>query len=539
MNSVKPSAAPADAPAPVPPPELRSLKIKTDAVKRLIKERKIYFLEADQQRVRIEKLHQKESVHEADIRKQKEVLEETLGMIPYMERKIRAAMEDLDNIVTSLVTENEGTEFQEVMDANIVIRSAKEALNEIEAQKGEEKDKEEEENPSQENKEQDNHLVMGTDNCDSNGARHIEVSQDLSGLEFNKKLFYLHGYPNSLERTLDSHWVDRPDAQGEELRRRYKAKLKIEDGLAKLGARITVSAEEGRLADFIVVPDDAMLAAAKLQQHPGSILPSGPMLNETLLLKNIQGGGDASNPDLVTTLTEDNNGIDEADIDMESDSNSDYTYFDLDADEQRERTEWHRMLSAALTGDIVVGEKKRLNTQSDGYLFNLTDNEYAEHLSELLQNNDYRAVFKHLHMDIWLGCRAVLRGRTPQQEKKTLESLRAVHADTALRAVVEFNADHVVTSVGTSDDQPSTALNDFSTQCLLHTQKLLRRLNYVETMYPNLKALNEAKPLYASKEFQDRLAAITSWTNISMRLGALYKMLQRWTGSQDLNLYST
>ncbi|KAJ2579864.1 hypothetical protein EV177_010688, partial [Coemansia sp. RSA 1804] len=73
-----------------------------------------------------------------------------------MERKIRAAMEDLDNIVTSLVTENEGTEFQEVMDANIVIRSAKEALNEIEAQKGEEKDKEEEENPSQENKEQDN-----------------------------------------------------------------------------------------------------------------------------------------------------------------------------------------------------------------------------------------------------------------------------------------------------------------------------------------------------------------------------------------------
>ncbi|KAJ2682183.1 hypothetical protein GGH99_004852 [Coemansia sp. RSA 1285] len=155
MNTVKSSAA-ADAPTPVPPPELRSLKIKTDAVKRLIKERNIYFLEADQQRVRIEKLHQKEGVHEADIRKQKEVLEETLGMIPYMERKIRAAMEDLDNIVTSLVTENEGTEFQEVMDANIVIRSAKEALNEIEGQKGEEK----EDDPSQENKEQENQCPL-------------------------------------------------------------------------------------------------------------------------------------------------------------------------------------------------------------------------------------------------------------------------------------------------------------------------------------------------------------------------------------------
>ncbi|KAJ2655767.1 hypothetical protein IWW48_005367 [Coemansia sp. RSA 1200] len=137
MNSVKSAAAPA-APTAVSPPELRSLKIKTDAVKRLIKERKIYFLEADQQRVRIEKLHQKEGVHEADIRKQKEVLEETLGMIPYMERKIRAAMEDLDNVVTSLVTENEDTELQEVMDASDVIRSAKEALNEVEGQEDEE-----------------------------------------------------------------------------------------------------------------------------------------------------------------------------------------------------------------------------------------------------------------------------------------------------------------------------------------------------------------------------------------------------------------
>ncbi|KAJ1800533.1 Suppressor of Sensor Kinase (SLN1) [Coemansia sp. RSA 2399] len=226
-------------------------------------------------------------------------------------------------------------------------------------------------------------------------------------------------------------------------------------------------------------------------------------------------------------------------IDIDSDGNSDHAYFDADADGRRERTEWHRMLSAALSGDVVVSEKKRLNTQSDGYLLNLTDNEYAEHLSDLLQNSDYLAVFKHLHIDLWLGCRAVLRGRTPQQEKQTLESLRTVHTDTALRSVMEFNADRVVSSAGTSDEQPPATQHDFSAQCLLQAQKLLRRLDYVECMYPTLKALGEAKPIYASKGFQSRLAAITSWTNISVRLGMLHTMLQRWTGSQDLNLYST
>ncbi|KAJ2841273.1 Suppressor of Sensor Kinase (SLN1), partial [Coemansia erecta] len=104
---------------------------------------------------------------------------------------------------------------------------------------------------------------------------------------------------------------------------------------------------------------------------------------------------------------------------------------------------------------------------------------------------------------------------------------------------MEFNADRVVSSAGTSDEQPPSTQHDFSAQFLLQAQKLLRRLDYVECMYPTLKALSEAKPIYASKGFQSRLAAITSWTNISVRLGMLYTMLQRWTGSQDLNLYST
>ncbi|KAJ2742332.1 Suppressor of Sensor Kinase (SLN1) [Coemansia sp. BCRC 34301] len=217
----------------------------------------------------------------------------------------------------------------------------------------------------------------------------------------------------------------------------------------------------------------------------------------------------------------------------------------LDGDEYHERAEWQKMLTAALTGQVVDSEKKRLNSQADSSLFNLTDSEYAEHLSDLLQSRDYSQQFRNIHTDLWLECRAVIRGRTSLQEKQTLESLRAIHTDTTLRAVVDFSADRVATtaaaldlaSAHVNDDDALTA--EFSTQCLLQLQKLLRRVDYVEGLYPTLRALSEAKPIYASQPFQNKLAAIISWTNISVRLGLLHTMIQRWTGSHELSLYST
>ncbi|KAJ1987268.1 Suppressor of Sensor Kinase (SLN1) [Coemansia spiralis] len=432
-------------------------------------------------------------------------------------------------------------------------------------------------------------------------------------LEFDQKLFYLCGYPHSPESALGNHEIDNPNAHGEELRRRYEAKIKMESALARLGAISTVSKEQGRSADFIVVPDDEYGE----KQHQDPSFPACPVLNETMLLKYMYQGEDtaytgaassdifgnkdeekekkdqrhnnasvqastdagiaaaaASNTvstgiehrrygdahqisvsnvtNLVAKTVAENATADmhhgligkgrrdnETDESSSSDPGSDDVGLELDADEHRERTEWHRMLSAALTGEVVISEKKRLNTQPDGYLLNLTDNEYAEHLSELLQSSDFKALFKHIHLDIWFGCRAVIRGRTPQQEKQTLESLRAIYADNTLRAVIDFNADRIIPSIADTDNDQISFQNEFSAQCLVQLQKLLRRLDYVECMYPTLKSLGEAKPLYASKEFQEKLSVITSWTNISVRLELLYKMIQRWTGSEDLSLFST
>ncbi|KAJ2156444.1 Suppressor of Sensor Kinase (SLN1), partial [Coemansia sp. RSA 552] len=211
--------------------------------------------------------------------------------------------------------------------------------------------------------------------------------------------------------------------------------------------------------------------------------------------------------------------------------------FELDDDEHCERTEWHQMLTSALCSQVVDGEKKRLNAQSDSYLFNLSENEYAEHLSEFLQGHEDRSYFKGAHMDLWLGCRGAVRGRKPAEEKQTLESLRAAHVDTTLRAVIDFSAEPVPSDTAGSDENAAPA--EFSGQCLAQVQRLLRRVDYVEGMYPTLRSLAEEKPIYASPVLQDKLAAIISWTNVAVRIEGLYKMIQRWTGSSELNLFAT
>ncbi|PIA14156.1 tubulin binding cofactor A [Coemansia reversa NRRL 1564] len=112
----------------LPAPVLRSLKIKSSAVERLVKERKQYIDDTAHQRDFIEQLRKKDGVHQADINKQKEVLEETLNMVPFMERHIRKAMQDLENLVLS--TRKDGVQYNvpELDNADKAIATAKEAL---------------------------------------------------------------------------------------------------------------------------------------------------------------------------------------------------------------------------------------------------------------------------------------------------------------------------------------------------------------------------------------------------------------------------
>lgn len=79
-------------------PRIRVIKIKTGVVKRLAKEKTMYEKEAQQQKERIEKL-KAEGKDEYDIKKQEEVLQESLMMVPDCQRRLVRAYDELKNIL--------------------------------------------------------------------------------------------------------------------------------------------------------------------------------------------------------------------------------------------------------------------------------------------------------------------------------------------------------------------------------------------------------------------------------------------------------
>nr|CAI5863679.1 unnamed protein product [Callosobruchus analis] len=105
-------------------PRIRTIKIKTGVVKRLAKEKTVYEREADQQKIRIEKL-KSEGKDEYNIKKQEEVLNECYMMVPDCQRRLVVAYEELKNI---LETEQDLKDTEDYMAAQKVLEEAKSQL---------------------------------------------------------------------------------------------------------------------------------------------------------------------------------------------------------------------------------------------------------------------------------------------------------------------------------------------------------------------------------------------------------------------------
>lgn len=67
-------------------PRIRQIKIKTGVVKRIAKEKTVYEKEAELQKNRVQKLKD-EGQDEHNVRKQEEVLQESLMMVPDCQRR--------------------------------------------------------------------------------------------------------------------------------------------------------------------------------------------------------------------------------------------------------------------------------------------------------------------------------------------------------------------------------------------------------------------------------------------------------------------
>nr|CAD7437828.1 unnamed protein product [Timema bartmani]CAD7463628.1 unnamed protein product [Timema tahoe] len=107
-------------------PRLKTLRIKTGVVKRLAKEKLMYQKEAEQQKERVQKFKD-EGKCEHDIRKQEEVLQESLMMVPDCQRRLMKAYEELKDLIEN---EEELKSSQEYVAAQKILEESKAELPE-------------------------------------------------------------------------------------------------------------------------------------------------------------------------------------------------------------------------------------------------------------------------------------------------------------------------------------------------------------------------------------------------------------------------
>ncbi|TIB08438.1 hypothetical protein E3P92_03523 [Wallemia ichthyophaga] len=195
-----------------------------------------------------------------------------------------------------------------------------------------------------------------------------------------------------------------------------------------------------------------------------------------------------------------------------------------------ERLEWQSMLASVIQGEVLKSEKSRM-------IGNLTKNE-----------NENKANYQY---QLWLGIRAKLKGKSVDDELAHLEECREA-VDDILYQVVSFKAAAIDDDQSQEEKQknnsesyitpsiiPHSLLTPTTKSAITQVENLLNQIDFVESLYPNTKTLEEAKPSYASKDFKDKLNALCSYMTVVKTLRATIQTLRDWTGSMDLDVTHT
>ncbi|KAJ6580656.1 kinase [Mycena capillaripes] len=165
---------------------------------------------------------------------------------------------------------------------------------------------------------------------------------------------------------------------------------------------------------------------------------------------------------------------------------------------QGEREQWRAMLASVLAGDVLKTEKTRIATV----------------LESTASEKD------QIHIDTWIGIRAKLHGRTVDEERKKLDEQRLRTVDTVIDDVHKFC---LPTDTGHTEAMESVAT-------------LLRRLDFVQSLYPSLKAFHADRPICKEPLFTARRDALITWFTILMNVAYQISRLERWTGSEALDV---
>jgi len=163
--------------------------------------------------------------------------------------------------------------------------------------------------------------------------------------------------------------------------------------------------------------------------------------------------------------------------------------------ENRERLEWHSMLSNVLKGDVVKQEKKRMIRSS------------AETEAQTLQT------------EIWVGIRAKVCGRSIAAQRRVMEDRQAM-VDAVIDEIINFR----IVGREVTEKIPR-----------LQVRELIHRWEKCETLFPHRKAMADAKPKVISDAFIQSWDAIVSWHNVTEMISTELAVLQSWVGNHELD----
>ncbi|XP_070567401.1 mitogen-activated protein kinase kinase kinase 4-like isoform X2 [Ptychodera flava] len=71
-------------------------------------------------------------------------------------------------------------------------------------------------------------------------------------------------------------------------------------------------------------------------------------------------------------------------------------------------------------------------------------------------------------------------------------------------------------------------------EALMHVTSVMNKLEAVESLYPNLKALKKEHPIYASDEFQTRIDAMCLWLNITTDMSQKLQVMAKVLGVDEI-----
>ncbi|CAH0016201.1 unnamed protein product [Clonostachys rhizophaga] len=173
---------------------------------------------------------------------------------------------------------------------------------------------------------------------------------------------------------------------------------------------------------------------------------------------------------------------------------------DLEDSQNRERLEWHGMLEAVLTGDVVRQEKKRLIGSSD------------------------QQIGKNAHKsEMWLGIRAKVCGRHLPVQRRMVEEARST-LDRTLDEIVNFEVKGE-SEVGKPPYE--------------QVKEVVKKIEKCEGLYPSWDSLATEHKTARSNAFHEAYEAIVSWYNTNEMINTELKILKRWVGNDDMDFTRT